>query len=151
MGLKEVIEGLEKFIPGISGYKEKELLREESLRVREIVEKKLSSIKDRLTSKMRMLLLEGWDPTVFEQTVIRRLERLTAYIRSAEAGYAGVFDHVNVKEDLLTQILEKDKEILEIVEEMEKLEDMNVDKWVSMLDRVEKLIKERKELLKGVM
>ncbi len=118
MTIKDIVERIEKFIPGLKGYKEKELLREEDLALRKKVEEILNNTSSNLRLAEQSLVMAGIDPTFFEERVIQQLEVLRAWVTSAECGFGGLLDSVNVEEEELKKVLENDCKLLELAEEL---------------------------------
>jgi hypothetical protein len=89
-------------LPGIRGYVDKELRRDADKRVREMIAQELETQKQALLEVQRMLL-EGkgllWLDNIDQ--AVQKLQTLTDRIRTAAYGYAGLFDEVRIREELL--------------------------------------------------
>jgi len=162
-GLLEKIVG---YIPGYSGYKEKELRRESDRLVRMETVNRLKAAKKtfrrNFANPVSLQKLSGEDTYRFE-ALLARLDRVTQRIDRAVAGYAGMFDAVKVKEDKLDTVIQHDLKMIEKaesikadVENVVKIE-VGKDEWKQSMDelisKVEELdifIDQRSEILRGL-
>ena len=159
--LKDLVTSIEKFIPGLSGYKQKELLREEDLAVRQYIVKVLGeSLNDLRQAEQYAIMTSQIDPTFFEQMVVQNLEGIIRRIESAEAGYGGLFDQITVEEPTLENLLENDKNLLEKVtafrdtakSEVNKVmsgQPLDIQSLASAVNEIKTLIENRDKILKG--
>jgi hypothetical protein len=107
------LEQLANSIPGFSGYREKELRRDADRIQREFLASCLESCKKALdaaaTSATRRGVLDAINDI---ETARKRLDKVTARIRYADRGYAGFFDAIKVKEDVLERVYQVDLDLL---------------------------------------
>ncbi len=105
-GVERTISGL----PGIKGYREKEMRREADKQVRDQLAHALAERRTKITAMQRDLLDAGgllWMDDI-ERTV-GRLQLLIDRIRTAARGYAGFFDLQQVKEAELDKLAQFDQ------------------------------------------
>ncbi len=109
-------------IPGFKGYKQKELLREDDRLIRNYIHTKLKRAEEILRLKMEDAL-SGNFPLSIEKLdkIIKRINSIATKVRTAPAGYAGLFNRIKVKEEELNKIIEMDKNLIDKAEEIEKI------------------------------
>ncbi len=116
-GFEKVISGL----PGIKGYREKEMRRDADKQVRDTLARQLEERRRKITGLQRDLLEAGgllWlDDT---ERLVGRLQLLIDRIKTAARGYAGFFDLERVKEAELDRLAEFDRSLFM---EIPKLDD----------------------------
>ncbi len=103
-------------LPGVKGYKEKELRREADKTVRELLARDLDEQRKRLQALQVDLLSAGglqWVDDV--ERAVNKLQTLTDRIRTASYGYAPLFDDVKVKEPQLEALAQFDQQMVERV------------------------------------
>ncbi|HEX9027961.1 MAG TPA: hypothetical protein VF823_02225, partial [Anaerolineales bacterium] len=109
-GLERAVSGL----PGIKGYREKDMRRDADKQVREKLAQRLSEQRNRLTELQNQLLSAGgllWMDDV--ERLITRLTILVDRVRTASYGYAGFFDLQKVKEEELDRLAAFDKALFD--------------------------------------
>ncbi len=158
--LKELITAIERFIPGISAYKEKELLREEDLALRRYLRTMLEdALHDLRETERYAVMTSGIDPTLFEEQVVQKLEIIIRELESAEAGYAGWLDQINIEEDVLEAVLENDNALAEKVTAFREAakqaysdvmggKPLDIAGLSSMVREIEGLLERRKTILR---
>lgn len=99
-------------LPGIKGYKAKELRRETDKTVRDMLAKQLEDQKARLDS-VQMELVSGGMLSLMDdmEGAVRKLQLLIDRIRTASYGYAPLFDAVQVKEQQLDALVQFDQDM----------------------------------------
>ena len=113
---KEAMSGLERGLsklPGIKGYKEKELRREADKSVRDSLARRLEARRRKITALQSELLTSGgllWMDDV--EKVVGRLQLLIDRIKTASYGYAPLFDSEKVKEEQLDKLGQFDESLL---------------------------------------
>ena len=113
---KEAMSGLERGLsklPGIKGYKEKELRREADKSVRDSLARRLEARRRKITALQSELLTAGgllWMDDV--EKVVGRLQLLIDRIKTASYGYAPLFDSEKVKEEQLDKLGQFDESLL---------------------------------------
>ncbi len=159
--IKDLVTSIERFIPGLSGYKGKELLREEDLALRrKLVEMLNAALSDLREAEKYAVMATGLDPTMFEELVVQKLEVLLNQISSGEAGYGGIFDQITIEETTLSKILENDKKLLETVDAFRKAaadakakamsgNALDIQGLSSKLGEIATLVEKRRLLLRG--
>ncbi|ACJ16111.1 hypothetical protein, conserved [Thermococcus onnurineus NA1] len=114
-------EKLELVIPGFHGYKKKELLREDERLVREKVAEILAGARRELERALQRCAMVNCGQLVAIDNLRKRLVMLEGKVRHAEAGYAGFFDRVKVKEPELEKLIQYDARMVELAEEIAKM------------------------------
>ncbi len=163
--MKELVEKIESFIPGIKEYKEKELLREESLRVHQYVRNRISEMINTLREVEKSIVLTNPSANIMPmEQVSQMLETLLRYVESFQLGYSGWLDSVNVEQEELVKVLELDYNLLNMVEGLRKAVDeltsvagvddsktqAKVRELISGIDKMKVILKERDSILKKV-
>jgi hypothetical protein len=116
-GLERAISGL----PGIKGYREKEMRRDADKLVRDSLVKRLGEQRTRLTELQSELLNSGGLLFMDDmEKVVTRLNTLMDRIRTASRGYAGFFDIQKVKEDELDRLVAFDRSLFESLPALEE-------------------------------
>ena len=111
-GIEKVISGL----PGIKGYREKEMRRDADKQLRDALARRLESRRRKLTALQSDLLSSGgllWLDDV--ERVVGRLQLCIDRIKTASYGYAPLFALSKVKEDDLDRLLQFDQSLLDEV------------------------------------
>jgi hypothetical protein len=145
--------GLERFIsglPGIKGYREKELRREADKQVRDSLAHALEERRSKITALQGELLSAGgllWLDDV--ERVVGRLQLLIDRIRTAAYGYAGFFDVQRVKEAELDRLAQFDQALFE---ELPKLDEAiaGLEQAVQANEGLKEAIKAVGDLLAGL-
>lgn len=124
---KESMGAVEKVIygvPGIKGYKEKELRRETDKAVRDQVAKRLEDQKARLTGLQTEVLNSGGLGLMDDmERASTKLQILIDSVRTASYGYAPLFDLVRVKEEQLDALVAFDEGLFAGVERVKTIVD----------------------------
>ncbi|MDH7487409.1 MAG: hypothetical protein QHJ81_14195 [Anaerolineae bacterium] len=119
---KEAMGGVEKFfakLPGIKGYREKEMRREADRRLREGLARRLSAQRRRLSALQLDLLKAGgleWMDDL--DRVVGKLQLLIDRINRADYGYAPFFDLERIKEEALDRLAQFDQALAERLPEV---------------------------------
>jgi len=114
---KEAMGGVEKFIgnlPGIKGYRQKEMRRESDKRLRTSLARRLSTQRRRLSGLQLDLLKAGglqWMDDL--DRAVGKVQLLIDRINTAAYGYAPFFDLERVKEEELDRLAQFDQAIFE--------------------------------------
>jgi len=152
------LETIAGWIPGFSGYLEREERRESDYLARKWMADRLQQAKKGLDNTLRQLAdaakLDALPPW---ERVRSRLDGLINKIRSAERGYSGFFDYVKVTEDVLGQVYQADMTLVESVRGLaEALERQASDgpqaaiEMLAQVDKVESEFGKRAEILRGL-
>ena len=116
---KEAMGGVEKFfakLPGIEGYREKELRREADKRLRTSLARRLGTQRRRLSALQLDLLKAGglqWMDDL--DRAVGKLQLLIDRINTAAYGYAPFFDLERIKEEELGRLAQFDQTLFERV------------------------------------
>ena len=108
------LEELMYKLPGLKGYKEKELRREADKTVRDLLARELGDQRQRLANIQMELINSGglrWVDDV--DRAVTKLQLLTDRIKTASYGYAPLFDDVRVKEAQLDALVQFDQQMTE--------------------------------------
>jgi hypothetical protein len=108
------LESLLSKLPGVKGYREKELRRDADKQMRDSLAAQLSDRRTRITSMQNDLLAAGgllWMDDL--EKLVGRLQLLIDRIKTAAYGYAGFFDLQRVKEDELYELARFDQGLFE--------------------------------------
>ncbi len=120
---KSEMGSIEKFVaklPGIKGYREKELRRDADKQVRENLARRLESRRRKLTALQSDLLSSGgllWMDDV--ERVVGRLQLLIDRIKTASYGYAPLWGLNRVKEDDLDRLIAFDQALFDEVGQLD--------------------------------
>ena len=101
-------------LPGIRGYKAKEMRREADKQVRDTLVTELERRRDRVTGLQQDLLSAGgllWMDVM--ERVVGRLQLLIDRVRTAAYGYTPFFDLEKVKEEELDRLAAYDQSLFE--------------------------------------
>ncbi len=108
------IEGLLSKLPGIKGYREKELRRDTDKQLRDTLARELADRRTKITALQSDLLAAGgllWMDDL--EKLVARLQVLIDRIKTAAYGYSGFFDVQRVKEGELDKLAQFDQAIFE--------------------------------------
>ncbi|PKO21588.1 MAG: hypothetical protein CVU38_13955 [Chloroflexi bacterium HGW-Chloroflexi-1] len=108
-------------VPGLKGYKEKELRREADKSVRDSLARRLEARRRKITALQSELLSSGgllWMDDV--EKVVGRLQLLIDRIKTASYGYAPLFDSEKVKEEQLDKLVQFDESLLSEVTRLDE-------------------------------
>ncbi len=157
---RNIIERIGSYIPGFSGYLEKETRRDVDQVQRAFCADKLFGQKTAIKRVLDDLIsggeIDGIAP--FEK-LMNRLDRVAQKIKNAPRGYSGMFDTVKVGEDELMKVYEHDLSLAEAVTEVaHKVTEMTagdrsklmakVQETIELVDRVDTFFAKREELLR---
>lgn len=121
---KSEMGSVEKFVaklPGIKGYREKELRREADKQVRDTLARRLESRRRKLTGLQGDLLAAGgllWMDDV--ERIVGRLQLLIDRIKTASYGYAPLWGLNKVKEDDLDRLIAFDQALFDDVARLDE-------------------------------
>ncbi len=112
---KDEMGGLEKAVaglPGVKGYREKELRREADKQVRDTLARQLETRRQKLTSLQNDLLAAGgldWMDDI--ERVVGRLQLFIDRVKTASYGYAPLFGLNRVQEEELDRLAGFDQDL----------------------------------------
>lgn len=156
-----IIESVLRYIPGFSGYLEKEYRRESDELQREWLADRLQRSKRGLDSYALQLAEAAKIDTLGHVDTLRaRLDRLIGRIRGAMQGYSGFFDLVTIDESVLDDIYEHDvalmTEVAQLSDDIEGLKgrteeaDQLVPPLLARIESIEDAWDRREDILKGL-
>ena len=108
------LESLLSKLPGIKGYREKDIRRDSDKQLRDTLARELSERRTKITALQNDLLAGGgllWLDDV--EKLVSRLQLLIDRIKTAAYGYAGFFDIQRVKEEELDKLAQFDEALFE--------------------------------------
>ena len=162
-----LVEKIGLAIPGYRGYKQKELRREADKLIRSYMYRQLTQTRDDLkVTYQRLVDNKVTDVYQHIDRLVTRLDAVAIQINYASYGYAGFFDAVKINEDELDRMLDYDQKLVDNIrtlsEEVKKTKDEvsngyfgnvsnNIRSIRSMVDNVDSLMNERKNVVLGVM
>jgi hypothetical protein len=150
---KSEMGGLESFftkIPGISGYREKEMRRDADKQLRDALATRLESRRRKLTGLQNDLLSSGgilWMDDM--ERVVGRLQLLIDRVKTASYGYAPLFALNRVKEDDLDRLIQFDQSL---ADEVGKLDEAigGLEQAVQANEGIKEALKAVGDLLTGL-
>jgi len=159
---ESTLERIMRIIPGYSGYKEKEKIRESDKRLREYLGQELDRIRKSVERTMRDLTeMNSFSSLDLMDVQVKRMQKYAENIRFASYGYAGFFSDVKIGEPELEEILSHDQKFIDSLSEIrsavkildETKEDeselkQSIKSLESVLNLLEEEIQKRKYLLK---
>ncbi|MEX0794834.1 MAG: hypothetical protein WD045_16970 [Pirellulaceae bacterium] len=156
-----MIESILRYIPGFSGYLEKEYRRESDALTRKWLADRLQRSKQALDEYGHTLVNLGQiDQLPVLERMRSRLDRTISRLRGQMPGYSGFFDYVQVDQGLLDDIYDHDLAMIKRVDGLaEKLEQLPssgqaplqvVPAIQAEVDQVLADIDRREDLLKGI-
>lgn len=159
---ERLLERILRIIPGYSGYKEKEHIRDSDKRLREYLAQELDRIRKTVEGVMRDLtdmksmgLLDDIDREV------KRMQKYADNIRFANYGYAGFFSEVKIREQELQEFYAHDLGLTDQIAsietgagELEKTKSdfselkTSIENLGTLLDSLEEQIQKRKYMFR---
>ncbi|MEA2625539.1 MAG: hypothetical protein QOD06_1584 [Candidatus Binatota bacterium] len=159
MGVAESLEKLVRWIPGFSGYLDREGSRDADKVVRERLSATLEGYKRNLNEVKRRLVQRRELPPLAElDRLASTIDRLANRLRYAARGYHGAFDLTRVDRSVLERVAAFDASLFEsceaIAASIAPLRDhegdpLPVQAVASALDRFEVALEERDQMLAG--
>ena len=154
---QNALEQLVNAIPGFSGYREKELRRDTDRIQREFLASRLESCKKALDGAAVAASRVGALDAINDiETARKRLDKVTARIRYADRGYAGFFDAIKVKEDVLDRVYQFDLDLLGGVDAVKDASETGaadpggVAAMIAALDALDGRLSGRETILSGI-
>jgi hypothetical protein len=108
------LESLLSKLPGIKGYREKDIRRDADKQLRDVLARELADRRTKITALQNDLLAAGgllWMDDV--EKLGSRLQLLIDRVKTAAYGYAGFFDIERVKEEDLDKLAQFDEALFE--------------------------------------
>ena len=154
---QNAFEQLVNAIPGFSGYREKELRRDTDRIQREFLASRLDSCKKALdgaaNAASRLGVLDAINDI---ETARKRLDKVKARILHADRGYAGFFDAIKIKEDVLDRVYQFDLDLLGGVDAVKSAADAvasdpgGVAAMIGAIDALDGRLAGRETILSGI-
>jgi hypothetical protein len=120
--ITERVERLLKRVPGYTGYRQKESMRDDDRRLRQEIARELTQSIDRLTAVSSRLASERrLDQISAVENTIGRVRQLESRVRTASYGYGGIFSDRSVDEYALQQLKAFDVAFQQGVDELASL------------------------------
>ena len=118
---QDIFKKLGSFIPGFSGYIERQNRRAADKLLRETVAARFEELWTRTSELQVSMLSEGMLGLIdeMEQGAIK-LRTFADKIKTASYGYAGFFDAVKIKEEELIQLYQFDLAFFDVAEQIER-------------------------------
>ncbi len=115
----ERVERLLNRVPGYTGYRQKESMRDDDRRLRQEIARELTQAIDRLTSvSSRLAADRKFDQISNIENTIGRVRHLESRVRTATYGYGGLFSDRSVDEFALQQLKQFDVAFQQGVDEL---------------------------------
>jgi len=147
-GERNALEKVIDFIPGWSGYQERQKRRQADKLLRETLVTKLEEQRRRLDEAQRKLLAHGRLDLVDDvESAVTQLKHFTDRMRFASYGYAGVFDPVKIREEELSQLYNFDAALVEYAERLDTAND-HLRKAISEGESLEETIDVIREIVR---
>ena len=120
-GQMDVFKKLASYIPGFSGYVERQNRRAADKLLRESVAARFEELWRRTSELQTQMVSEGMIALMddMEQAAIK-LRTFADKIKTASYGYAGFFDAVKIKEAELTQLYQFDLAFFDVAEQISR-------------------------------
>ena len=154
---QNALEQLANSIPGFQGYREKELRRDADRLQREYLASRLEESKKGLDGLAATASRAGALDAINDiETARKRLDKVAARIRYADRGYAGFFDAIKVKEDVLERVYQFDLDLVTGVDAVRAAADQiasdpsGVRAMIAALDGLDGRLGEREAILSGI-
>ncbi len=150
-----------KIIPGFSGYKEREKIRDDDKLQRVFIADALDKVDSELKDFAADAVKSGDTSFVVEtDRISKKLDKLSDMIRHASYGYSGFFDANKINEPELKAMYDFDSSMMDFVTQMQELgkkiisegKDKIKDNFIALDEAISKLsnaFSKRNELIKG--
>jgi len=118
---RNIIESIARWIPGFSGYLEKEYRRESDALARKWLADRLDKAKPALDQLMEARAAAGeLDGLDLVEKLRSKIDHLVGRFRSAPQGYSGFFDFVRIRKDALDDVYATDAALFSVVDGLAK-------------------------------
>jgi hypothetical protein len=137
-------------LPGIKGYREKEMRRDADKQVRDALARRLEARRRKLTAMQSDLLSAGgilWMDDM--ERVVGRLQLLIDRIKTAAYGYAPLFSLNKVKEDDLERIVAFDQSLFTEVGKIDEAAGA-LEQAIAANDGIKEALQKLGDLLSGL-
>ena len=154
---QNALEKIMNAIPGFKGYRERELRRDTDKIQREHLATRLSDVKKALNDAANAATRAGRLDAINDiETARKRLDKESNRIRYADRGYAGFFDAIKVKEEVLGRVYHFDLELLDGVDSVisaaasASTRPEAIRETITALDALDDRLAEREAILSGI-
>ena len=147
---KNIFDMIGSLIPGYCGYAEREGRRQ----CDKILREQISATIDYCEKAIKKQIENKIDSNSFTQSRLlevcrKKLNTLSSKIKYAPYGESAFFSNLQLKEEELLEIYNKDLKIMDIVDSIkESTFNANPDNIVSVIDNIEQLIDSRNQYIK---
>jgi len=151
--VRDSVNWIAERIPGFSGYYKKEKRHEQDRILRKMVVDRMEEFERNVNEKIREISkTKDLSSLDYASTLLKRFEKLKDTIHYAEYGYTGFFDVKEITEDMLGDLLIKDKSLIEwIVNLLESSKDkIDFGKLNEEIEKGVELFKQRKMVIENI-
>lgn len=156
------IEKLETLIPGFSGYKKRELVREDDRLIRSYVVKTLTDAKIKVEEAASSIIEFNYEKAKRLNNLASTINFMADKVKFSESGYAPHYNIVKVGLDTLEKMREIDDSLIESAERIREMAfeiakmasasdvpSEKITKIIEEIGRMEQILGSRLKLLRG--
>lgn len=156
------IEKLETIIPGFSGYKKKELAREDDRLIRNYIVKTLTDAKIKIEEAAATIIEFNYETAKRLNNLASTINYIADKVKFAESGYAPHYNIVKIELNTLEKMKEIDNNLVgsaekvkEIASEIAKIAAVTkvpsekLTQIIEELGKIEQILEERLKVLRG--
>jgi hypothetical protein len=157
---ERILERIMRVIPGYSGYKNKEHIRETDKQLREYLAQELDRYRKNLETAMKDLTRsKSFDLVGSLDSEVKRMQKYADSIRYASYGYSGLFSEIKIRENELQELHAHDLKFIDSLSEIKNatktladsksdpaLLKSSLDQLALLLDALDEDIQKRKDL-----
>ena len=145
-----IFDKIGSFLPGYSGYAERNNRRQSDKLLREKIATTLNSCENLMSIKIRASIQANENLKMTENEECRKkLNTLSSKVKYAPYGESAFFSNNQLKENELLVIYQKDLTLLEKVNEIHtSIPDLDAKSIIKKIDDIEVILNERNEYLK---
>jgi len=145
-----IFDKIGSFLPGYSGYAERNNRRQSDKLLREKIATTLNSCENLMSIKIRVSIQANENLKMTENEECRKkLNTLSSKVKYAPYGESAFFSNNQLKENELLVIYQKDLTLLEKVNEIHtSIPDLDAKSIIKKIDDIEVILNERNEYLK---
>ena len=158
---QNILERLANMVPGLKGYRDKELRRDSDRILREHLAKQLEECKKGLNDISNAALrAKQLDVINDVETARKRIDKLANRVRYADRGYAGFFGAIKVDDEKLGAVYEFDMAMVSAVDSIRAAERnaavasadvaAGLRSMIGEVDALDGKLSEREQILRGI-
>ena len=158
---QNILERLANMVPGLKGYRDKELRRDSDRLLREHLAKQLEECKKGLNDISNAALrAKQLDVINDVETARKRIDKLANRVRYADRGYAGFFGAIKVDDEKLGAVYEFDMAMVSAVDSIRAAERnaavasadvaAGLRSMIGEVDALDGKLSEREQILRGI-